>query len=212
MRALISKWLPLCVLLSGCPGAQRLADRGLVQSELELAFDDGQAADRPILPTADGEWLFRFEPTLPAYKPHRLRLLVAQPGKIRFSVYSHDVNGRPGPKLGQFERVYEVNHVSSGLDGKWVLEPLGDLPAQTGPVWLGVSVPVSDPAAARLWASRKESGQVFSADAEPGTALQSTALKTTPMLRLLVTAEVAVPTKPEAAPPAASAEAAKRSK
>ena len=189
----------------GCAASQRATDRSQLQSELELAFDDGQPSERPLLPGADGEWLMRFEPTLPAYKPQRIRLLIAQPGKLRLSLYRHDDSGRPGAKLTQLERTYEVNHTSSGLDGKWVLEPVLDVPVQTGPLWLGISVPASDPSAARLWTSRRESGQVFQRDAEPGTALQSTKLPMSPMVRLLVSAASLPPTPPpQNVPPKAS--------
>lgn len=205
MRALVStlstSMLLWAVMTSGgCTASSRMADRSQLQSELELAFDDGQPAERPLLPNADGEWLVRFEPTLPAYKPQRLRLLVAQPGKLRLTLYRHDDSGRPGAKLTQLERTYEVNHTSSGLDGKWILEPVGEVPILTGPLWLGISVPTSDPSAARLWASRRESGQVFQRDSEPATALQSTKLPMTPMVRLLISAESLPPTP--ASPPA----------
>ena len=210
MRALVST-LSTTMLLwvaatsFGCAASQRATDRSQLQSELELAFDDGQPSERPLLPGADGEWLMRFEPTLPAFKPQRIRLLIAQPGKLRLSLYRHDDNGRPGAKLTQLERTYEVNHTSSGLDGKWVLEPVLDVPVLTGPLWLGISVPASDPSAARLWTSRRESGQVFQRDAEPGTARQSTKLPMTPMVRLLVSAESLPPTPPpQNVPPKAS--------
>ncbi len=204
MRAVVpllsaSLFLSVVTFQGGCASSQRIADRSQLQSELELAFDDGQPAERPLLPGGDGEWLIRFDPTLPAYKPQRLRLLVAQPGKIRFAIYRSDESGRPGAKLTSLERTYEVNHTSSGMDGKWVLEPIGDLPVLSGTLWIGISVPTTDPTAARLWVSRKESGQVFQRDSEPGTALQSTKLPMTPMVRLLLSAEQPVP-QPAAKP------------
>jgi len=195
MRAVISSSaLALLFLLqSGCASSSRLLGNGQVSHELELSFDDGQPADRPLLPPIEGEWLLRFEPTLPAYKPQRVRFLVAQPGKIRFSLYAQDASGRPGAKLFSVERAYEINHTSSGSDGKWVLESMGDVAALSGPVWLGISVPTADVTAARLWVSRKEATQAFSRDPEPGTALQSTPLKVTPMVRLLVLPDANVP-------------------
>ena len=71
---------------------------------------------------------------------------------------------------------------------------------QSGPLWVGISVPRPDGGAARLWASKNESPQVFQRDAEPTTALQSGRLPVTPLLRLLVVPEA----PPPAAPPAAS--------
>ncbi len=211
MRALVpvfsaSLLLSVLALHGGCASSQRAGDRSQLQSELELAFDDGQPAERPLLPGGDGEWLIRFEPTLPAYKPQRLRLLIAQPGKLRMTLYRHDESGRPGAKITSLERTYEVNHTSSGLDGKWVLEPILDAPIQVGPLWIGLAVPTTDPTAARLWASRKESGQVFQRDGEPGTALQSTKLPMTPMVRLLVSAE-SLPLTPATKPTVESAPA-----
>ena len=65
-------------------------------TELELAYDSGPASERPLLPPAGFEWLIKFEPNLPAYQPHRLRLLVAQPGALRLALYAADSAGRPG--------------------------------------------------------------------------------------------------------------------
>jgi hypothetical protein len=184
-----------------CSGGLKSTRATVLETELELAYDDGQPTERPILAAADFEWLIKFEPNLPAYSPRRLRLLLAQPGELRLVVYRHDeATGRPGARLGAVERSYDATFTSGGRDGKWLSEPLPGIGVQSGPLWVGISVPRPDGGAARLWASKNESPQVFQRDAEPTTALQSGRLPVTPLLRLLVVPEA----PPLAAPPAAS--------
>jgi len=184
-----------------CSGGLKSTRATVLETELELAYDDGQPTERPILAAADFEWLIKFEPNLPAYSPRRLRLLLAQPGELRLVVYRHDeATGRPGARLGAVERSYDATFTSGGRDGKWLSEPLPGIGVQSGPLWVGISVPRPDGGAARLWASKNESPQVFQRDAEPTTALQSGRLPVTPLLRLLVVPEA----PPPAAPPAAS--------
>lgn len=190
--------LAVCAGL-GCAGLQP-AKEPPPTTELELAYDSGPASERPLLPQASFEWLVKFEPNLPAYQPHRLRFLLAQPGAMRLTLYTADSAGRPGETLRTLDRTYTPEQTSNGQDGKWLLEPLFDLPRQTGAIFVGISVPNPGPSAARLWATAVESGapsHAFARDAEPGTALQSTRLPTMPMLRLSL-----VPTAPPAAPAA----------
>ncbi len=197
-------------LTAGCSGSAKSTRATLQETELELSYDDGQPAERPMLAGLDFEWLIKFEPNLPAYSPRRLRLLVAQPGELRLVLYRHDeASGRPGARLAAVEKNYDAAFTSGGRDGKWVSEPLGSLGPQSGPVWLGISVPKPDGGAARLWASKNESPQVYQRDAEPTTALQSGRLPVTPMARLLVVPETpaAVPAPAPATPAAAPAPA-----
>lgn len=62
MRALVST-LSTTMLLwvaaarFGCAASSERLMRSQLQSELELAFDDGLPSERPLLPGADGEWL-----------------------------------------------------------------------------------------------------------------------------------------------------------
>jgi hypothetical protein len=207
MRTVTSRpsWVALLVVLAcgpACSGSQKSTRATVQETELEFAYDDSQPAERPMLAGTDFEWLIKFEPNLPAYAPRRLRLLLAQPGELRLAVYRHDeASGRPGARLLSIERSYDATFTSGGHDGKWLSEPLVGVPLQTGPLWIGISVPKADSAAARLWASKNESPQVYQRDAEPTTALQSGRLPVTPMLRLLVTPETPPPA-PAAAPTA----------
>lgn len=186
-----------CAGLSGGPNATSL------QTELELAHDDGQPLERPVLGTPEFEWLLRFNPGLPSYRPGRLRFMVAQPGKLRLALYKHDeASGRPGAQLAVLERTYDFGQTSGGRDGKWILEPVAAAPTMSGPVWVGISVPQVE-GGARLWASRRESEHAFQRDAEPATALQSSRLPATPLVRLLV--------EPQAMPAATPAAAGKPS-
>ena len=194
--------LGLCsVIWTGCATVQP-AKEPPPSTELELAYDSGPASERPLLPPSSFEWLIRFDPGLPAYQPHRLRLLVAQPGPVRIALYAADANGRPGQALRTLDRIYSPEQTSNGQDGKWLLEPLYDLPRQAGPLFVGLSVPSPGPSAARLWATPVDPAapaRVFARDAEPTTALQSTRLPSVPMLRLaLIPAEP--PPKPAVAP------------
>jgi hypothetical protein len=198
MRRVTLACLAAAALLS-CAGAQKQKDAP-PEPELELAYDDGTPSERPLLPPPAFEWLVKFEPNLPAYKPKRLRLLLAQPGPLRLVLYAADAAGRPGTPLRTIERDYAPELASGGQDGKWLLEPLADVPLQTGPLYVGVSVPAPGNDAARLWAAARPSPQVFQRDAEPGTAMQSSRLPLTPLLRLGLT-----PAAPPPAPPAVAA-------
>lgn len=203
-----SSWasLPLALLVGwGCAGTQKAKDRDpWPETAVELAYDDGQATERPLLPPAGYEWLVKFEPSLPAYKPVRLRLLLAQPGPLRLALYASDAAGHPGAVLRTLERTYAPELASGGQDGKWLLEALSELPTQTGPIFVGISVPAPGNDAARLWATSHTSPQVFQRDAEPGTALQSSRLPLTPLLRLELTPAAAPAPAPAPAPAAAA--------
>ncbi len=195
----------LCALeLVGCAGAPKPKDSP-PGPELELAYDQGLPSERPLLPPPAFEWLIKFEPNLPAYRPVRLRLLVAQPGPLRLALYAADANERPGPLLHTIERTYAKELTSNGQDGKWLLETLTALPVQTGPLFVGISTPTPGNDAGRLWATAEPAAEsaphLFQRDAEPSTALQSSRLLFAPLVRLAIT--------PTAPPPASSSAAMK---
>jgi hypothetical protein len=194
-----------------CAGAQKPADTP-PGPELEIVYDDGHPSERPLLPPSPFEWLIKFEPNLPAYKPLRLRLLLAQPGPLRLTLYAADPAGRPGAPLRTIERSFAPELTSAGQDGKWLLEPLADLPIQTGPVFVGISVPTPGNDAARLWSTvpASASPHVFQRDPEQGTAMQSSRLALTPMLHLVLSPAAAPPPSapnpaPKSTAPAAAA-------
>lgn len=177
---------PVLLGLSSC--ATTYGAQGSVR-EIEMAHDDGRAGDRPILPSGDFELLVKNEPQLPSYRPLRLRFLVGQPGRLQFHLYEHDAKAnRPGKLLYTVSGAYSPAMTSSGKDGKWVVETLPELPAMNGPIWLGIGVPDSS-SEARVWASQNDSGHVYQRDTEPGTALISTPVRYTPMVRLVLQTE-----------------------
>jgi hypothetical protein len=151
---------------------------------LEIALDDGHAAERPLTPDRAFELLMRFDPALPAWRPLRLRFLLAQPGHLVFTFYKEGADGRPAEALGAVERHYEPALVSTGKDGRWVIESLS-LGVLHGPIWLGVSAPGGggDP---RLWASSTASDAVRMRDPDPAAPFSSTKIPRTPMARLEV--------------------------
>lgn len=211
--------LPIVMQLVGCGALQKPKDAPL-QTELELAYDEGPPVERPLLPPASFEWLIKFEPNLPAYQPLRLRLLVAQPGALHIVLYQADAEGRPSTPLRALDRDYAPELTSNGKDGKWLLESLSDVPLQTGPLFVGISVPAPGNDAARLWAAEKPSSSgtqapahVFQRDAEPATALQSSQLPLVPLVRLALVPSApppaaAPPVTPKPAPAASPAPAA----
>lgn len=201
--------LPLCTWLAGCTPLQPTKDPQ-PSTELELAYDEGPPTDRPLLPPSQFEWLIKFEPNLPAYQTHHLRLLLAQPGALRLALYAVDSAGRPGDLLRALDRTYPPELTSNGQDGKWLIEPLRDLPRQTGALFVGISVPTPGPSAARVWTTAtspvpspggRAPTQIYQRDAEAGTAQQSTRLPMVPVVRLAL---VPAAPPPVAVPPASS--------
>jgi hypothetical protein len=151
---------------------------------LELALDDGHPSERPLTPTKTFEMLMKFDPKLPAFTARQLRFLLAQPGRILFTVYDTTPDGRPGNPLATVDRDYPASFVSDGKDGRWVIEPL-ELPSQHGPLFVGIQSPSGGPSGdPRLWASSVDTKQVFQRDADPNVPLTATTIPRTPILRL----------------------------
>src|SRR5207245_1080592 len=118
-----------------------------------------------------------------------LRFMVAQPGRLQFHLYAHDAqSGRPGKLIYTLSGAYSASVTSAGGDGKWVVENLPELASQTGPIWIGVGVPDSG-SEARVWAAQNDSGHVYQRDMEPQTALISSPVHYTPMVRLVLQPE-----------------------
>lgn len=168
-----------CIFVFSCAHTHQAQ----IEPSVEVCLDQGRASERPLTPSSTFEILMRIDPHVPAYVPRRIRFLLAQPGKIVFSVYAMTPDGRPGQTLLQISRSYGPNFTSSGKDGKWTVEPL-ELGPQKGPLWIGISGPGgSDP---RLWATSNNSGSVFQREADPTVPLSEMAIPRTPMLRLEV--------------------------
>ncbi|MCS6912933.1 MAG: hypothetical protein RMK29_05015 [Myxococcales bacterium] len=179
-----SMMLGMVLLGSACATTGGAPTVGAVR-EIEMAHDDGRPAERPILPASSFELLIKNEPNMPSFRPVRLRFMVAQPGRIQFQLYDTNEEGRPGRLLYRIERDYGPALTSNGTDGKWVIETLPPLPPMRGPVWVGVAVPEAG-GEARLWAAKNDSGRVFQRDVEPQTALISSPVPYTPLVRLVV--------------------------
>jgi hypothetical protein len=179
VRSLIAA---LVVVAQACAHAPRVTVSG---TEVEMALDEGRAAQRPLTPGKTFEMLIRIDPRMPAYRLERMRFLLAQPGHLVFSVYAINAEGRPGDLLKTIDRVYGPELISTANDGKWVTESLVDVPVQRAPIFIGIYSPEKegDP---RLWASSNDSGHVFQREADPSTPLSSSRIPRTPKLRVVL--------------------------
>ena len=169
-----------CAALAGCGGSQAMRLDG---PTVEVMLDEGRAAERPLTPGQPFELLMRFDPRLPAWHPLALRFLLAQPGRIVFTIYGVTGEGNPGAAQKTIERSYGPELISSGTDGKFVVEDLTSLPEQRGPIFLGIYNPEKE-GDARLWATSNDSGAVFQREADPTVPLSQTRVKRTPVVRL----------------------------
>jgi hypothetical protein len=173
--------LALVLAITGCAHSStaRMQPAGPL---LEMQLDDGHATERPLTPNQTFEVLMRFEPGLPEWNLKRLRFLLAQPGRVTFTLYAEGPDGRPGRTLASFAHDYDGALVSTGKDGRWIVEEL-ELPPGRGPLWIGYWSSSGD---ARLWASSNATGAVFQREADPSTPLASLKIPRTPMLRVEV--------------------------
>jgi hypothetical protein len=177
MRSLVGG--ALLAVLSGCAHAPSTVAAG---PRLELQLDDGTASERPLTPNQTFEMLMRFEPRLPSWRLRRLRFLLAQAGTLAFTFYGDGADGHPGAPLLRVERSYDPQLVSTGKDGRWVVEEL-DAPPGTGAFWLGIHAPGGGDA--RLWASSNRAA-VYQRDPDPATPFSSTKIPRTPIVRIEV--------------------------
>jgi hypothetical protein len=168
-----------CALALGCAHG-KLAIEG---PTVEVALDEGRPSERPLTPGQPFEILMRIEPKLPAYQPVAMRFQLAQPGHLVFALYATTGEGNPGAALKTIDRTYGPEMVSSGDDGKFVVEELSDVPVQRGPIFVGISNPEKS-GDARLWATSNDSGSVFQREADPTVPLSQTRIKRTPVLRV----------------------------
>jgi hypothetical protein len=167
------------LLIAGCAHAPPVAGG----PEVEIALDEGRASEQPLTPPQPFEMLLRIDAKMPVYRLRRMRFLLAQPGHIVFTVYACTVDNTPGAVLASFDRTYGPELTSAAGDGKWIVEDLSRVPAQRGPIFVGVYSPEkhSDP---RLWASSDDTGQVVQRELDP--AQPFTRVPRTPKLRVAV--------------------------
>jgi hypothetical protein len=192
-------WTIGLLAIAACRHAPEMRTPG---PSVEVALDDGQAAEKPLTPARTFEVLMKIDPGLPAYVPRRMRFLLAQGGHVIFTLYGTGPDGGPGATLCEIDRIYDPTMISSGKDGKWVVEELtipGPNRVQRTPVWVGIHGPAGGTVSAndpRLWASSHSSGLVFQRDPDPATPLSSTAIPRTPLLRVEVEPANELPTSP----------------
>ena len=183
MRAAIRVLTGLVLAAAACVPPPPVT--ALPQAEIEIALDEGRAAEMPLTPPLTFETLMRIDPHVAAYRLSSLRMLLAQPGHVVLRFYAIDDVGHPGALLTELDRVYGPEMTSSGSDGKWVVEHIDVAAVQHAPVFVGLSSPEKhgDP---RLWASSNNTGEVFQRDADPSVALEHLRIPRTPKLRVTV--------------------------
>jgi hypothetical protein len=172
----------LALALAGCGHTKPLA---VVGPEIEIAHDEGRADQRPLTPGQTFEMLVRIDPRLRAFRLSRMRFQVAQSGRIVFTVYASDGEGRPGAALKSFDHDYRPEMVTAADGDKWVVEDLSDVPVQHGPVFIGLFSPEKT-GDARLWATSNDSGNAFQRDADPSVPLAQLKIPRTPRLRVTI--------------------------
>ncbi len=170
------------LLLCGCAhNGDEKADTPYPRIEVRL--DEGRAAEKPLTPQKTFEILMKMDPGLGGYTPRKFRFLLAQAGKITFTLYQAGADGGPGAAIGTIEHDYDGAFVSDGKDGRWVTEKLINYPIQHGTLWLGIHAPAGgDP---RLWATSNRS-EAYQRDPDPSAALSNLKIPRTPMVRLEV--------------------------
>jgi hypothetical protein len=151
--------------------------------EYELAYDDNRPADAPAMATASWEIMVRYKPALSSYRLLRLRALMAQGGRVRWTVYATDPLEQPGQVLASWDREYTGALASGPTDGRWVVEDLSARISSSvsGAVWVGFRRQEGD---ARLWSSSIDCENAFVRDSDPARFLKPMPIRKTPMVRL----------------------------
>ena len=124
-------------------------------------------------------------------------MMAAAPGAVTVSLYKNTILDAPGEPLDTFTRELGDKEISTGKDGRWVVEDLQDLDTIEGVVWIGVRKAAGAPA---LWTSGLVSGQTFLRDRDLTKGVGILPVKRSPMVRL----ELAPPDLPRLPPPAAA--------
>ena len=148
--------------------------------ETLVAYDDNRPSAALTFPTLTYEALVRFEPA-GKQRPLRLWLLSQAPGTVTVTLYKDSVFTAPGDPIDTFTREILAQDVSSGRDGRWMVEDLQNLGVIDQPVWVGVRKTAGSPA---LWTSAVSSGQSFLRDRDASRGVSILPVKRTPMIRL----------------------------
>jgi hypothetical protein len=149
-------------------------------SEYELAYDDNRPQEATAMVSSTFELMVRFRPDARTYHPLRFRALLAQEGRVRWTVYAQDRLEQP-TELRSWERDYGHAWASGPTEGKWVVEDLSRVGEARGPIWIGFRRTAGD---ARLWASAIDCENAFVRDTDPLRFLKPYPVKRTPMIRL----------------------------
>ena len=164
---------------------------------LLLGFDDNRPNATLTFPSQTYEALLRFDAPPGQHRPFRLWMMAAAPGAVTVSLYKNTILDAPGEPLDTFTRELGDKEISTGKDGRWVVEDLQDLDTIEGVVWIGVRKAAGAPA---LWTSGLVSGQTFLRDRDLTKGVGILPVKRSPMVRL----ELAPPDLPRQPPPAAA--------
>jgi hypothetical protein len=145
-----------------------------------LAFDDNRPSAMVTFPTLTYETLVRFVLPPGSHRPWRLWLMAAAAGTVTVSLYKNTLLEAPGDPFDTFTREIVPQEVSTGKDGRWIVEDLQDLDPIDGVIWVGVRKVGGDPA---LWTSSTP-GQTFLRDRDLSRGVGILPVKRTPLLRL----------------------------
>lgn len=181
-RALATLATRTVVLLAAC--APALPPPGsAIPRELIFAHDDNRVTAGLRFPNLTYESIVRFELPTGKYRALRLRLMAETAGTIAITFYENSVLECPGEEIKVITRELVKEDLSTGKDGRWVVEDLRGLPPLDGVVWVGLRKMGGEPA---VWTSSVVSGQVYLRDRDPSHGLGLLPVKRTPMVRLEV--------------------------
>jgi hypothetical protein len=171
--------LGLQLALGGCASAPPPARR--TAREVVLAYDDAHASGTMAFPSVGYEAVVRFQLPDGEHQPVRLRFQAGAEGQLEVTIYDNTLFETPGEPLHKATCDLTKEDVSSGHDGRWVVEDLADVKPIKGVVWIGFHKVGGDPT---IWASSVVSGQVFVRNNDPSNQMGMLPTKRTPMLRL----------------------------
>lgn len=157
-----------------------------------MAYDDNRPSAALTFPTTTYEALVRFDPA-GKQRPWRLWMLAQAPGTVVVSLYKDTVFTAPGDLIDTFTREIGAEDISSGRDGRWMVEDLQNLDTLDGPVWVGIRKTAGAPA---LWTSSVSSGQSFLRDRDASKGVSILPVKRTPLIRLELVPPDFAPAKP----------------